>query len=493
MVQRFTVDVPQSAKKEDKFVSLVGEFGRWQFLIFSTISLVKFSSGTVQMAILFLTPNLVFWCEKFANNSRIVQNNTCYKDCVKYSYDTSPFEETIVSEWDLVCERRWLASFTQMLLQFGILIGSIIFGFFSDRYGRKVTFLIAIAAMILIGFGIPFAPGYTTFTVLRFLLGVATAGTMVVSFVIIMESIGNKYREVVGCLFQIPFIIGHISVPVFAYYFRRWSSYTLALAVPPLIYLGYFFLLSESPRWLVSVGKVEEATRIVKKAALINNLPTAKIEDTLKKLAEEITSTEVQKPNYSDLFRKPLLVQSVSCCAIWLVTGVTFFGFNQYISQSSPDPFVSVAAAGAIQIPSNLISIWLIRKLGRKVTTTMFSALGGLCIITLGCVPDIFWLTLTLGTLGVSCTAIIAATIYIYTSELYPTVVRNMALGACSTSMRVGSMLAPFISNLSVTAPWLPTLVFGVAPLCSALVCLLLPETKGKTLLNSLGEVNNGR
>lgn len=106
-------------------------------------------------------------------------------------------------------------------------------------------------------------------------------------------------------------------------------------------------------------------------------------------------------------------------------------------------------------------------------------------------VPNIFAITLTLGTLGVSCAAIVAASIYIYTSELYPTVVRNMAIGASSTSMRIGSMLAPFISDTVVSVPWMPTAIFGVAALVAGLVCLLLPETKGTTLPDSIEDVQN--
>ena len=78
----------------------------------------------------------------------------------------------------------------------------------TSRYGRKHTFLVAILTLIIFGLGMPFSPNYLVFTILRFLVGVATSGTMVVSFVIVMESVGPRYREVTGCLFQIPFIIG---------------------------------------------------------------------------------------------------------------------------------------------------------------------------------------------------------------------------------------------------------------------------------------------
>lgn len=100
-------------------------------------------------------------------------------------------------------------------------------------------------------------------------------------------------------------------------------------------------------------------------------------------------------------------------------------------------------------------------------------------------------MTLLLGTLGVSFAAIVAASIYIYSSELFPTVVRNMGMGVSSMSMRVGSMVAPFVANLDTTILWLPTLVFGAVPLVAGLIVLLLPETKGRALPDSLKEAQS--
>ncbi|XP_022815571.1 organic cation transporter protein-like isoform X2 [Spodoptera litura] len=490
MVVKIATQVANSAKKEDSLANLLGDFGKWQLIVFASVSLVKLSSGWVQMAILFLTPNLTFRCADLANYTEEIMNNTCYKGCGKYEYDTSPFDNTIVSEWDLICERRWLASFNQTVLQVGILIGSTIFGFLSDRYGRKKSFLVAISTLIIFGLAMPFSPNYLVFTILRFLTGLATSGTMVVSFVMVMEAVGPRYREVTGCLFQIPFIIGHMTIPLFAYYFRSWNTYLLALGIPPLIYLGYFFVLHESPRWLVSVGRVKEATDIVTRACILNDRPTAKVEETLTQMSKEIAAkADEPKPNYLDLFKKFLLLKTVCCCIMWVITGIIFFGFNQYISQTSPDPFISVALAGAIQVPSNLLSIWLIKKFGRRLTASISFIMQGVFILILYFVPKIFAVTLIIGTLGVSCSAIAASTIYIYTSELYPTVLRNMGMGACSTAMRIGSMAAPFISNTSTTIPWLPTAIFGTTPVLAGLVALLLPETKGRSLPDSIEDV----
>ncbi|XP_052744316.1 solute carrier family 22 member 6-A [Bicyclus anynana] len=493
MVQRIIPVQSTQIKKDDPLANLIGQFGKWQCIVIATVSLVKLSSGWVQMAIIFLTPNLVFWCQDFGDNSsRVGENGTCYAQCARYAYDSAPFQNTIITQWALVCERTWMASFAQMVLQLGVLLGSVMFGFLSDRYGRKYTFLASITSVIVMGFAVSFPKDYITFAILRFFLGIATSGTMVISFVIVMETVGPKYREICGCLFQIPFLVGHITIPAFAYFYRNWNTYSLAMAVPPLIYLGYFFLLSESPRWLVSVGKVEEATKIVSRAAEMNGLPTEKIEETLKKMSEDIKDKSTDtKPNYGDLIRPGLVLKTAASTTLWMIAGFTYYGFNQYVSQTSPDPFLTVATVGAIQVPAILTSVWLLKHIGRKAAVVTFLALGGLCVLTLGVVPDTFWITLTLGCIGVSCVSIVCTCIYIYTSELFPTVVRNMGMGACSTSMRVGSMIAPFVADLSKTAPWMPTVVFGLAPLVGALVCLLLPETKGTALPDSIRDVED--
>ncbi|XP_049885643.1 organic cation transporter protein-like [Pectinophora gossypiella] len=479
----------QQPQKEDVFSKLIGDFGRWQLLVFCTVFLIKLPTGWVQMAIVFLTPRPVFWCVQFANSSAIGANSTCYDDCLRYDYDTSPMESTVVSEWGLICDRAWLASFTQTILQLGVLVGSVIFGFLADRYGRKHTFLLAVVSLICLGLGVPFSPDYVTFTVLRFFLGVATAGTMVVSFVIVMEAIGPRYRELFGCFFHLPFIMGHLLVPLVAFYWRSWDSFLLVLGVSNVLFLGYFFVLVESPRWLLSVHRVEEAANIVTTAANMNKLPTVNIHETLSKLALDSRTVDQPRLNYWALLRPELRVRTACSVVLWLVTGHTYFGFNQYIGQTSPDPFLSVAVTALVQVPANFLAIWMVRQLGRKITAMSSLLICGASIVALGVVPQLAWLTQTLAAIGNGFASVAATCIYIYSSELFPTVVRNMGVGVSSTAMRVGSMIAPFVASLSSTAYWLPTAIFGVTPILAGLVVVLLPETKGRKLPDSIEEV----
>jgi hypothetical protein len=67
-------------------------------------------------------------------------------------------------------------------------------------------------------------------------------------------------------------------------------------------------------------------------------------------------------------------------------------------------------------------------------------------------------------------------TVYLYGGELFPTVIRNIAIGTASMIARIGSMISPFVaSGLSKTAYWLPPVIFGIVPIIGAVLVLFLP------------------
>lgn len=117
---------------EDKLTNKIGEFGRWQIMFFVVVIIpVKFSAYTMPLGIIFLAPKTLFLCTD-TNTTEVIKNLTCYSDCVKYEYYHQN-GNNIISEWDLICDRAWLANFAQSSNMCGILIGSLVFGFLSDR------------------------------------------------------------------------------------------------------------------------------------------------------------------------------------------------------------------------------------------------------------------------------------------------------------------------------------------------------------------------
>lgn len=116
-------------------------------------------------------------------------------------------------------------------------------------------------------FATAFCKDYWTFTTIRFFLGAATGGNIIGAYVLMTEITGPAHRDFVTSAFHIPLAVGEIIMPVFAYYLTSWDKFSLGIAVPTVLYLSYFFVVPESPKWLISVGRLEEASVVMIKAA----------------------------------------------------------------------------------------------------------------------------------------------------------------------------------------------------------------------------------
>lgn len=120
----------ESNKVVDPMTKAIGAIGKWQIWICCVVFLVKFPVAWHQMSIIFLAPPMEFSC---ADNEEWI-GNKCFSNCTEYKYDHSVFGDTIVSQWDLICDREWLKNLTQTIFMLGILVGNMAFGHLSDRF-----------------------------------------------------------------------------------------------------------------------------------------------------------------------------------------------------------------------------------------------------------------------------------------------------------------------------------------------------------------------
>lgn len=135
------------------------------------------------------------------------------------------------------------------------------------RFGRKLPLLVAVVIQVSAGVAAAFLPDYWSFTFFRFLVGMSVGGTMVTGFVIAMEFVGTQYRDVISALYQVPFNIGHMLLPLFGYLFRDFTNFQLSISLPTIVLLSYFFLIPETPRWLIAVKRTDEAINILERVA----------------------------------------------------------------------------------------------------------------------------------------------------------------------------------------------------------------------------------
>lgn len=362
------------------------------------------------------------------------------------------------------------------------------------RFGRRWPLVIAVIIQLVCGVGTAYVKTFLLFCILRFITAMVTGGTMVVSFVLVMEIIGTRWRELFSVLYQIPFNLAHFTLPIFAYYLRDWHNFQFAVSIPSVVLLSYYWLVPESPRWLFTIGRTEEAAVVLTKAAKKNNLPHENISTDLiaAKNAKGLTGA-VNKGNFLDLFRtRNLRMKTIYICFNWFVCGLAFFGVAQYIGQTGGNIFANVAISAALELPGTLSCIYFMRKFGRRNTLIASNSVTGIAMLIIAFVSsENTWAIVSLASIGIIGMSISFPTVYLYGGEIFPTVVRNIGIGIASMLARIGSMVAPFVAGMSTTAHWLPPIIFGLTPLIGAFFTFFLPETRGHPLPETIEDGEN--
>lgn len=166
-----------------------------------------------------------------------------------------------------------------------------------------------------------------------------------------MEIIGIKWRELFSVLYQIPFNLGHLTLPLFAYYIRDWHRLQFALSIPSVVLISYYWLVPESPRWLFTVNQVDKSIKVLEKAAKCNKLPTENIRKDLETIQAGKTELKV-KGNFFDLFRtRNMLTKTICMNFNWFACGMGLFGVSQYVGESEGNIFKNVALSACFEIP----------------------------------------------------------------------------------------------------------------------------------------------
>lgn len=313
---------------------------------------------------------------------------------------------------------------------------------------------------------------------------------MITSFVLTMEIIGVKWRTTVGILYQIPFNLGHLTLALIGYLIRDWRMMQLCVSLPSILLISYYWIMPESPRWQLAMDKTEEAIETLEKIAHYNKLPVDTVRPEILEYASKKYKTKSKGGNALDLFRTSNIRKNWICISFnWVVCGLCFFGVAQFMGQIGGNLFINIAFSAIVQIPGTLFSIWSMKALGRQKTLMLANLVSGISCIIIAFLPsDSTWVKTALGSTGMFGLSVAFPTVYIYSGELFPTIIRNIGVGSSSMCARIGSMVAPFIVGLNAHGTFYAPFIFGVAPLIGAALCFFLPETLDCKLPDTIEE-----
>ncbi|XP_035675458.1 organic cation transporter protein-like [Branchiostoma floridae] len=530
----------------DEALILLGDFGLYQTIIYVLICVSgQFTQAWHMLSMAFLGGLPEHHCKVPGVNrnhsipSSLVDGREVYSQCSMYknfSIDNSTvpcengweysFQSTIVTEWDLVCDKSALVETSESVFMVGVMVGSLIFGQLSDHFGRLRVWIVSIWLQMIFGVGTAFAQDYYSFTILKFITGALEQGVDLVSYVMATEMFSPARRSFAGVLTTLFWASGIMSLALLAYLLPNWRHLQLLISLFNIIALPYWWVIPESSRWLVSRGRISEAEEILQKAARFNNkaVPSpmlvsgdgaGKYQPDLHQVPDvgpiSICGKEhglhvngssgdsAGKKNLLDLFRTPRLRKvTLIMMFVWWVNSLVYYGLSLNTDILAGDKYVNIFISGAVEIPAYIISSFVIHRWGRRLPLCLFHVVGGVsCALTIA-IPtsvngvDLSPLVVTLAMLGKFGIAASYAIVFLYATELFPTVVRNVGVGVSSFSSRVGGIIAPFAMYLErVSSIHVPLVLFGVLSILAGLTALLLTETKGRKMPQTIDELED--
>ena len=415
-------------------------------------------------------------------------------------FDTSIVKNSVVTDYRFTCERSYLRGIYNATYMLGFLFGSVFFGLISDHFGRMKGLMLSVLFVTLFPLIGAFMPDQHSYGFFRFLTGMGGIGCFLVCFVIAVEYVGFKFTTLIGIIIGIPFALGELILGIEAYFIRDWVTLHLVAYIPWIVLLGLWFFIPESPRWLIAKGEYVKAREVINKIAKGNGkscpaellAPSSKVEEQ-EDLGYRVNAT------FLDLFKpKQILFRSVNMFYQWFSVTMCYYGLSFASTSLAGDTYTNFCLSVSIEIPGYLFCIFVMDCWGRRPTLSFCQGISGISCIVAGLLfnvlqihPQLAGLQLFFSLLGKFMASASFAIVYIYTAELYPTIIRNTAIGSCSCIARVGGITALLCLELKNFWQPAPMLIMGIIATVAGFMAIFFPETVGNPLPESIEEAIN--
>nr|CAB3266155.1 solute carrier family 22 member 4-like [Phallusia mammillata] len=434
------------------------------------------------------TNNSVMWnqtvqmdpqCQRLANTTKNPIGSVETEGCLdgwQYSKDMGV---TVVTEFDLVCDDAWKRPTIQCIFMIGLMIGSLLGGTLSDRFGRRVVLLSSFLGGGLLLLILSFSHNYWCFVAVIFFLGAIHILTYSSIFIMAQESVPEHQRALAALGINFSFGIGFLYVPLAGYFIKDWRWLLRIVSIARCAYFPLLaLLLKESPMWLDQTRRKSQVVSSDRKQ-LNKKLSEAEVED--------ITALKMLKTSLlcsNSVLRNRLLM----ACFLWNVTFLCFYTLSLNSANLGGNIYINCVFGALVDMASYLCMFLLLRKTGRRNSLSLCIFISGaFCLLT----PPLRPLNETVGVAASMIGRFFVTTsmsiAILFTGEMFPTLLRNTSVGIASMSARIGSALSPYlIFSGEMIDLAIPFYVMGILAIIGSFFTLILPETSNAPLPDTL-------
>ena len=193
-------------------------------------------------------------------------NMRCTLPRDEWEYTTSK-GYSAVTEWDLVCNHASWNALCNAMVFIGGLFGAALCGNWSDRYGRRPVMLGTLSMNALSSIACTFVSNVWQLMGLRFLIGASYIACFNTSLVYLMEFVAPRYRTISGIVAQVTYCGSLLLSDAMAYHLKDWRQLHFFCSLPSILAFVAYIFVPESPRWLLSVKRLDKAKDVLLKLA----------------------------------------------------------------------------------------------------------------------------------------------------------------------------------------------------------------------------------
>ncbi|KAK1679517.1 hypothetical protein QYE76_040365 [Lolium multiflorum] len=411
-----------------------------------------------------------------------------------------PAVTSVVSEWSLKCAGPALVSLPASSFFAGCLAGGFLLTTLADSLlGRRKMLLTSIVTMSVAGVLTAFSPNVWAYAALRFVSGFGRSMVGTCTMVLSTELVGKKWRDTVCVAGFFCFTLGFLSLPALAYTFRdaSWRNMYLWTSMPSLCYsILIYLLVQESPRWLLVRGRKQDAIETLQQIASLNgNSITSSFSMlhacTMQQDAAAASGGSDSNSVFATLrsmWERPWALRRLA--AIMTASfgvGTVYYGMPLNVGNLGSNLYLSVMYNALAELPSSILSWLLMGRINRRSSVIGLTAVAGLCSLACVVIPQgAARMAAELVSFSATCTAF--NVIMMYSIELFPTSVRNSAVGLVRQALVLGGVAAPVLVALGRHKSFLSFGVFGLLIGCFGMFAACLPETRGKAMSDTMDE-----